>query len=58
MSAEVITILGVGAALAGLFISEQRAHRDEMRDEMRTMREDMKKRIDELHEKIDESNVI
>ena len=58
MSAEVITIIGVGAALAGLFISEQRAHRDEMRDEMKTLREEMKEQINELHEKIDESNII
>ena len=58
MSAEIVTIVGIGAALAGLIISEQRAHREEMRDEMRTIREEMKKRFNELHEMIDENNII
>ena len=58
MSAEVVTIVGIGVALAGLIISEQRAHREEMRDEMRTIREEMKKRFNELHEMIDENNII
>ena len=58
MSAEVVTIVGIGTALAGLIISEQRAHREEMRDEMRTIREEIKKRINELYEMIDENNII
>ena len=58
MSAEIVTIVGIGVALAGLIISEQRAHREEMRDEMRTIREEMKKRFNELHEMIDENNII
>ena len=58
MSAEVITIVGVGVALAGLIISEQRAHQDEMRKEMSTLREEMKEQFNELREKIDDDNII
>ena len=58
MSAEVVTIVGIGVALAGLVISEQRAHRDEMRKEMSTLREEMKEQISELREKIDDNNIV